>query len=336
MHFANPNALWWLALAPVLVLFYRAAFRRRRAALEQFVSAPLVAGLAGGVSWPARRWKAVLVIATVVAATVALAQPRWGFEWREVKHRGLDLFVVLDVSKSMLAEDVRPNRLTQAKFAVKDLLQRLAGDRVGLVAFAGTAFVQCPLTVDREAFRLTLNSTEPGLIPRGGTAIGLAIETAVKAFAAGEGRDRAIVLITDGEDTAGDPLAAAEHAAAQGVRVYPIGVGTTAGELIPVRENGAGLEFLKDREGQVVKSRLNDEVLKQIALKTHGIYVRSAAGNFGIDTICEKGLNQLQRGDYAARLQKQYFERYQWPLGIATLCLVLELFLGEQRREGRP
>jgi Ca-activated chloride channel family protein len=332
MQFGNPSLFWLLAMVPLLAVFLTWAFRARRRALDRFAAPPLGENLAASVSRTARRWKAVLLVGAVFFAAIAMAGPRWGWEWRQVKRRGVDVFVVLDVSKSMLTEDVRPNRLTQAKFAVNDLLQKLEGDRAGLIAFAGTAFVQCPLTVDYEAFRLTLNDAGPSTIPRGGTAIGLAIRTALKAFEAGEGRDHAIVLITDGEDTEGDPLAAADEAAKNGVRIYAIGVGTSEGELIPVHAEGGATEFLKDKEGKVVKSRLNEDVLRGIALKTEGIYVRSAAGDFGIDTIYDKGITQLHREEYEARLQKKYFERFQWPLGIAFALLLLESFVSDRRK----
>ena len=332
MQFGNPTNFWWLAVLPVLIVFLVWAYRARRRALERFASPPLSDKLAASVSRPARRWKAVLLVAGILFGALALAQPRWGFEWREVKRKGVDVFVLLDVSKSMLTEDVRPNRLTQAKYACEDLLAKLQGDRVGLIAFAGTAFVQCPLTVDYEAFRLTLKDASPGIIPRGGTAIGPAIRTALKAFEAGEGRDRAIVLITDGEQTESDALAAAEEAAKAGVHIYAIGVGTADGELIPVREDGKAMEFLKDQEGKVVKSRLDEATLKQLALKTQGIYVRSAAGDFGMDTIYEKGIGQLQRQEAEAKLQKRYFERFQWPLGIGFALLMLEAFVSDRRK----
>jgi Ca-activated chloride channel family protein len=332
MQFGNPSSFWLLALVPVLAAFLVWAFRARRRALERFASPPLVDRLADSVRPVARCWKAVFVVAVVLFTTLALAQPRWGFEWHEVKHKGVDIFVLLDVSKSMLTEDVRPNRATQAKYAVQDLLEKLRGDRIGLIAFAGTAFVQCPLTVDYEAFRLTLKDADPQIIPRGGTAIGAAMRTALKGFEAGEGRDRAIVLITDGEQTEGDALAAADEAAKAGVKIYAIGVGTAEGELIPVREEGKQMEFLKDREGKVVKSRLDEETLKQIALKTGGIYVRSAAGDFGIDTIYDKGIAQLQRKEFEAHLQKRYFERFQWPLGVAFALLVVERFVSDRRK----
>ena len=332
MQFGNPTMFWLLVIALVLILFLVWAFKARRRALTQFAAEPLAEKLAASVNRAARRWKAVFLVGAVLFAALALTQPRWGFEWREVKRKGVDIFVLLDVSKSMLTEDVRPNRLTQAKFAVKDLLQKLEGDRIGLIAFAGTAFVQCPLTIDYEAFRLTLNDADPGVIPRGGTAIGLAIRTALKAFEASEGHDHAIILITDGEETESDAKEAAEEAAKKGIHIYAIGVGSSEGELIPVREEGKQLDFLKDNEGKVVKSRLNMEILNEITTATHGFPVRSAAGDFGLDTIYENGIHQLKREEYEARLQKKYFERYQWPLGLAFVFLALECFISDRRK----
>ena len=332
MQFGNPQMFYWLAVVPVLVLFLAWAYRARRRALAQFAAQPLADRLTRNLRPVVRRWQAVLLVAGVLFAVLALAQPRWGFEWRQVKRKGVDVFVVLDVSKSMLTEDVRPNRLTQAKFAVEDLLAKLQGDRIGLIAFAGTAFVQCPLTVDYDAFRLALKDADPRVIPRGGTAIAAALRTALQAFEAGEGSDRAIVIITDGEATEGNALAAADEVAKAGVRIYAIGVGSVEGELIPVREDGKGMEFLKDREGKVVKSRLDEETLQQLALKTQGIYVRSAAGDFGIETVYEKGIAQLQRKAHEERLQKKYFERFQWPLGVGVVLLVIEMFVSDRKR----
>jgi Ca-activated chloride channel family protein len=169
-------------------------------------------------------------------------------------------------------------------------------------------------------------------MPRGGTAIGLAIQTALKSFEASEGRDHVIVLITDGEDTEGDPVGAAEEAAKQGVRIYAIGVGTAEGELIPVRQSDGSTEFLKNKQGEVVKSRLNEEALREIALKTHGMYVRSTPGDFGIDAIYDRGIAGLHRGEYEAPQQRKYFERFQWPLGVAFALLVLESFVSDRRK----
>ena len=332
IHFGNPVALWGLVLVPVLGLFLIWAYRARRRSLARFAAPPLAARLTRSVRPVVRQWKAVLLVSGLLLLALALAQPRWGYEWRQVKRNGVDVFVVLDVSKSMLTEDVRPNRLAQAKFAVEDLLTKLQGDRVGLIAFAGTAFVQCPLTVDYEAFRLALREADPRLIPRGGTAIAAALRTALKSFEAGAGSDRAVVIITDGEATEGDAVVAAKEVAAAGVRIYAIGVGSVEGELIPVREDGKGMEFVKDRDGKVIKSRLDEETLQQLALQTQGIYVRSAAGDFGMETVYEKGIAQLQRKAHEERLQKRYFERFQWPLGIGLVLLVIEMFVSDRKR----
>lgn len=332
MQFGRPTWFWLLALIPALALLLVWAFRARRRALEKFVSQPLVGRLTSTVRPSVRRWKAVLLVVAILFSILALVEPRWGFEWRQVKRKGVDVFVLLDVSKSMLTEDVRPNRLTQAKFAVEDLLGKLEGDRVGLIAFAGTAFVQCPLTVDYEAFRLALKDADTRIIPRGGSAVGLALRTALKGFEAGEGRDRAIVLISDGEETSTDALAAAEEAAKAGARVYAIGVGTTEGDLIPIREPGHPLEYVKNPEGAVVKSRLDESLLKQLALATQGIYVRSVAGDFGMETVYAKGIGQLKHKEVEEQKQKRYFERFQWPLGIALLLLVIEMFLSDRRK----
>jgi len=333
MNFRDPSQLWLLWLVPLLVIGLLAAFRARRRALERFASPALAETLTGSVNRSARRWKAVCLVGAVFFSVIALAGPRWGWEWRQTKSRGVDVFVILDLSKSMLTEDVRPNRLAQAKFAVEDLLNKLPGDRVGLIGFAGTAFVQCPLTVDYEAFRLTLQDASPGIMPRGGTAIGLAIRTALKGFDASESRDRAIVLITDGEDNQDDdPLGAADEAAKQGVRIYAIGVGTAEGDLIPVRGDDGQMEFVKDGQGAVVKSRLDEELLREIALRTHGMYVHSAAGDFGIDAICDRGIAHLRHGEFQALLQRKYFERFQWPLGMALAMLLAESLISDRRR----
>jgi Ca-activated chloride channel family protein len=330
--FGSPFAFWLLVIVPVLILFLTWSFRARRRALEQFVAPPLAARLTASVRPVARRWKAGLLIATVLFAVISLTRPQWGFEWREVKRKGVDIFVLLDVSKSMLAEDVRPNRLSQAKFAVEDLLQKLEGDRIGLIAFAGTAFVQCPLTIDYDAFRMTLRDADPKIIPRGGTALAAAVRTALKGFEAGESGDRAMVIITDGEQTEGEIADVAAEANREGVRVYTIGVGTSEGELIPIRSDQAAMDFVKDSAGKVVKSRLDEEPLKKLALDTQGIYVRSAAGDFGMDTIYEKGIARLQRKEQDARLQKRHFEQFQWPLAIALAFLLMEGFIIDRRR----
>ncbi|HOE01517.1 MAG TPA: VWA domain-containing protein, partial [Kiritimatiellia bacterium] len=217
-----------LLLAPVAALLL-ALLKRRRRAIHRLVAAEALPTLAP--AWnPARaRSRLALRLAALVFLIVALARPQWGFHWEEVRRKGLDLMIVLDTSRSMLAADIKPSRLQQAKWGVRDLLRNLRGDRVGLVPFAGSSIVQCPLTVDYAAFTMTLDDLYAGIIPRGGTAIAQALQTAMNAFPAESAADRVILLITDGEDHEGDPLALLPELKAKNIRVYTIGIGTLEG-----------------------------------------------------------------------------------------------------------
>ncbi|MBM3891104.1 MAG: VWA domain-containing protein [Verrucomicrobia bacterium] len=335
MKFGTLIALHALWLVPLLVAFFWLARRQRRLALERFAAPHLWPVMAP--AWNSRLgvWRAALLTVVVALSLVALGHPRWGFHWQEVRRRGIDIFVALDVSKSMLAQDVRPNRLEQAKLAVRDLLKEAIGDRVGLIAFAGTAFANCPLTLDHAAVQMTLDDLTTGSIPLGGTDIGGAIREAIRGFAQGADRNRALIIITDGEATTGDPMSAAKSAANINVKIFTIGIGTTAGELIPVAAEGGAREFLKDREGKTVLSRLDEATLQQIALNTGGYYVHATAGNFGLDTIYKNGIAGMEPKDYETQLVRQYEERFQWPLGLALVLLVAEALLRERWKEAK-
>jgi Ca-activated chloride channel family protein len=306
---------------------------RRRGAerLGAFASLGLVPRLAPEVDPRlAVRRIAVRVIALVLLV-LALAGPKWGFHWQEVHREGIDLIVALDTSRSMLATDVKPNRLERAKYAVMDLLPLLQGDRIGLVAFAGTAFLECPLTLDYAAFERSLRAVDVGIIPRGGTAIARAIDTALAGFEARQGKYEAIILITDGEDHEGDVKAAAQRAAEQGVKIYTIGIGTSEGELLPLDKGG----FVKDAHGQVVKSRLNDETLKDIALATGGAYVQGLGPSLGLDQVFRDHIATMERRDLASTLERRYEERFQIPLAAVILLLAIEAAMPLRRVAGR-
>jgi Ca-activated chloride channel family protein len=228
--------------------------------------------------------------------------------------------VVLDTSKSMLAADIPPNRLQQAKWAVRDFVRHLKGDRIGLVAFAGSSFLQCPVTVDYAAFTMMLDDLYAGIIPRGGTAIAQALENAAESFDRESESDKVIILITDGEDHEGDPVEMAEKLKDEKIRLYSIGVGTPEGELIPAQGGG----YVKDEQGRVVKSTINETLLEELARKTGGFYVRSAPGDFGLDRIYKLGISGLQRDEQETRLAKVYKERFVWFAGAALLLLLIE------------
>lgn len=265
------------------------------------------------------RRRTVLRLAALFCILLALTRPQWGFHWEEVNHQGLDILVVLDTSKSMLAEDIRPNRLQQAQWAVADFSKKLKGDRIGLVAFAGSSFLQCPATADYAAFNMMLNDLYAGIIPRGGTAIGQALETARESFDTDRAADRVIILITDGEDHEGNPMHTAEKLRDENIKLFCIGVGTTDGELIP-SQNG----YVKDNAGRVVKSSLNETLLEQLARTTGGFYVRSAPGDFGLDRIYKLGIAGLQRAEQETRLARVYEERTVWFAAAALLFLLAE------------
>jgi Ca-activated chloride channel family protein len=333
MNFAQPY--WLLAgLAACLFLLwrYRAFNRQQRAALARFVSPRLFAKLTATVSARRRRLKQGVFIAGIACLFVALARPQIGFRWEEAHRKGIELLVAVDTSKSMLTEDVKPDRLDRTKLAVNDLVNNPNGDGIGLLAFAGDAFLQCPITLDYDAFRESLDSLDTSTIPRGGTDIGGAIREAQSVLDARPGKEKILVLITDGEDLGGDAVVAAQAAAKDGMKIFTVGVGTAAGDLIPVPDPNGGTDFVKDSDGQFVKSRLDEPTLKQIAAATGGMYEPLGQQGQGLTAIYDQGLAPFTRHDLASRRTKVYLERFQWPLLAGLLCFASELLIGARKR----
>lgn len=335
MKFAQP--IWLLigiGACAALVWRYRRFDQKQRADLAKFASDHLIAQLTASVSTTRRNLKRGLVMAGVALIALSLARPLVGFRWEEAKRKGLDLLIAVDTSKSMLAQDVKPDRLTRAKMAVEDLLQKLEGDRVGLIAFAGNAFLQCPLTLDYDAFRQSLDALDTSIIPRGGTDIAAAVHEAEAALKNNGNHERILVLITDGEDLEGKALGAVRDAVKNGLKIFTVGVGSTNGELIPVPDEKGGTQFLKDASGQFAKSRLDESMLKQIADAASGSYQPLGQQAQGLEILYRDGLSKFTKHDIASRLRKVYLERFQWPLALGLLCLVLEPLLGI--RKPRP
>ncbi|MFT5388195.1 MAG: Ca-activated chloride channel family protein [Lysobacterales bacterium] len=291
--------------------------------MRQFVSARFISELVEQFSFRRRKVKHILLIGVVVFSLLALARPQWGFEWREIKREGLDILFVIDTSKSMLTQDVKPNRLERTKFAVKDVIKKLKGDRVGLLAFSGDAFMMCPLTNDYGGFLLTLNELNVNVVPRGGTDLERAIEVALEGYGDVLSKHKAIVIITDGDNLEGSPLAQAKLAKQKGIKIYTIGVGTAEGELIKISDAGS-TNYLKDAQGNVIKSRLNESLLKDIALETEGIYIRSSGFDFGLDVLYEKELSKLEKRQIESKMERQFYDRFQFPLALALLLLIGE------------
>ena len=332
MIWHTPQFLWLLLCVPLVAGLLVWALRRRRCALEQFAQASLLAVLLPDTNQRTHYWRSGLLVGALTLLLIALAGPRWGFQWEEVRREGADIVVVLDTSRSMLATDITPTRLERAKLALRDFVQHLQGDRIGLVTFAGSAFIQCPLTLDYGAFLESLRSVTVGIIPKGGTALGEAIGTGLAAFENQPGQHHALLIITDGEDHDGQVQAASQQAVEKGIKIYTVGVGSPEGELIPLSIDGRR-SFLKDRQGQVVKSRLDTETLQQIALTTGGAYVYDTGPNLGLGEIYTRYLSQLEKRDLTSILEQRYAERFQLPLAVGFLLLALEACLRDRRSQ---
>jgi len=333
MTFADPQAWHLLMLLPLIAAGLHFFYIYRCKMTSLFIQDHLQEEIAQGFSKKQYRLKAIFLMAAFVLMVVALSRPQWGYQVLSVKRHGLDIMVVIDVSKSMLTRDVLPSRLERTKLAIKDLIMKLNGsDHIGLMAFAGDAMVMCPFTYDYNGFLLSLDDLGVDSIPRGGTNISQAIDESVKAYQNLTDSDKAVVLVTDGEDEEGDAIQAARRAQEKGVRIYTVGVGTREGDLIRVTDADGQTEFLKDADGNFVKSHLNENLLQQIAYITHGAYIHSGAERFGLDYLYDQQLSKLKKHDAEEKKARIYDERFQWPLTAAFIFLLAEaIFLNRKR-----
>ena len=274
-------------------------------------------------------------VAAFVFTILALAGPKWGYHWQEIHRQGIDLFIALDLSKSMLAEDVKPNRLSRAKREIGDLLDILPADRVGIIAFSGASFVVCPLTLDHEVARMFLDDLRVGEIERPGTDIGSVIGRASKSFQSAGGAHRAIVLISDGEDLEGKGLQAARRAKEAGIKIFCVGIGTATGAPIPVMDAQGRKGFLKDRQGKTVVTKLGGDSLQKIAIQTGGAYLQVGGGPFQLASFYKNHIWKMEKRDLGETRKKVYENRFQWPLSVALLLLVLG-FIMEDRMILKP
>lgn len=330
MSFAYPI----LAVAAVLCFFaYIALFavfqKKKTSLLSKFAAATLLPTLEANLSKFKVWLKGVCIALSVALILLALARPQWGYKWEEQKQLGLDIVFALDTSKSMLAEDIKPNRLERAKLAISDIVDRLDGDRVGLVAFSGQAFLQCPVTLDYGAFKMSLEALDTNIIQRGGTNIAAAIDEADAALAKTKNQ-KIIILISDGEELESSGVARAERISKEeNAKIFTLGVGSTNGEPIPVRDARGNLGFLKDENGKLVSSILNESLLKAVAEATGGFYAPLADN--GMDEIFEKGISKMSKSELSSKMKKVAIERFQIPLAIAIAILVFEFVLGTRR-----
>lgn len=339
LHFAQP---FWIiaglvACAGVVGLFIRFD-RRREADLTKLIHPRFRQRLTEGFSPGLRNLKRGLWLLAVLLVFTAVARPQKGHEWREVKRKGIDILFAVDTSRSMLADDLTPNRLERARLGIIDFVSRLEGDRVGLIPFAGSAFALCPLTLDYEAFRESLNALDTDLIPRQGTDLASAIKEAERLFKENGNNHRVLVLLTDGEDLQGDVIDAAKAAAKNGMAIYTIGVGSPGGSTIPLVMRNGRKDFVRDETGNVVRTTLDETTLKKIATETNALYVPLGRGAEGLNTIYQEKLRLVPKSERDQRMERIPLERFEWPLGAAILLLLLEFFITDRRRakKARP
>ncbi len=330
MRFAHPQLLWLLlVIPPALLVFFWWAWRKRQQLLGQFIRARLLSALTVGLSPVRQKIRAGCLIAAVALLLVALARPQYGFDLQKVEQRGLDIVVAIDTSKSMLAEDIAPNRLERARLAALDLMQQAKDDRLGLVAFAGDAFLECPLTIDDTAFRQSVEALDVNTIPQGGTAIASAINAALTAFKEG-GHYKVLVLLTDGEDNDTGALEAAQDAAKNRLKIFTVGIGTAEGTLLRIKDANGNSDYVRDPDGNVVKSHLNEALLREIAGATGGFYLPLRPNT--MDALYEQGIAPLPESESQERLVRRYHEQFHWPLLAAIILLLGEMLLPERRR----
>ncbi|HST31453.1 MAG TPA: VWA domain-containing protein [Chthoniobacterales bacterium] len=332
MSFGAPVWFWALLAIPILALLFVRSEQRASVRLREFVSPLLLPQLSATVNRSRRLVRFGFLMLGLAFAINALARPQWGYIYEDVKRKGLDLLFAVDTSRSMLSNDVAPNRLGRVKLAGQDLINQLQGDRVGLIAFAGRAFLQAPLTIDYEAAVESINDLDTKTIPEGGTNISEAINLAIKTFGKSATGNRALIIFTDGEELSGDAVKVAKSAAEAGLKIFTIGVGTPQGSLIPITTDDGETAFVKDSAGQVVKSKLDEKRLHDIAQATGGFYLNLGDSPRTMSQLYQQGLSKMKAAEIEARLSRRPIERYEWPLGAALVALATSILIGERKK----
>jgi Ca-activated chloride channel homolog len=335
MRFGSPEYFYLLLLFIPLIFFLVWSQKKKKQLLDFFLSKSLVYRLLDPLTLKRLKIDTILTGFAVFFLILALTQPRWGYYWKDLTQEGVDIIVALDVSNSMLAQDIKPNRLERAKHKIIDLLSMLEGDRIGLVAFAGTSYLQCPLTLDYSAARIFLNAIDTNLIPVQGTAIGHAIRTSVEAFNEEDTQSRVIILITDGEDHTGDALPSAKWAKEHETKIFAIGIGQNIGAPIP-NNHTKNPGFKKDKYGEVILSKLDEPTLQKMSLHTKGSYVRSVSGDMDLQKIYLDNIkHNVEKNEIKTERRRILKERFQWMIFVSLLCLLLR-YARKQKFEEKP
>ncbi len=328
-RFANPEYLYLLLLLPVMIALFIINEFRRRNSLKKLGETTLINRLIPEISGIRPVFKFLIQLLALSAAVIMLARPQFGSRIEEVKKQGVEVIIALDVSNSMLAEDIQPNRLTRAKQAISRLVDNLENDKIGLIVFAGDAYTQIPVTTDYVSAKMFLSTINPEMVPKQGTAIGAAIDLASRSFTPGEGKSKAMIIITDGENHEDDPVSAAGEAAKTGIVIHTIGIGSAEGVPVPVATGGRR-DYLKDADGSTVITKLDEEILKKIAMSAGGNYIRASNSNIGLDEIFND-IRKMKKEELESTMYTEYNDQFQIFAAIAILFLLFDILIMDRK-----
>jgi Ca-activated chloride channel family protein len=328
-RFANPDFLYLLLLLPAMSVLYFISELRKKRALKRLGDLKLVGSLVPELSRIRPLFKFILQLIAFSAAVIMLSRPQFGSKIEDVKKQGVEVIIALDVSNSMLAEDIQPDRLTRAKQSLSHLIDNLDNDKIGLIVFAGDAYTQIPVTTDYISAKMFLSTINPDLVPKQGTAIGAAISLGIRSFSPGEGKSKAMIIITDGENHEDEPVTIAEEASKAGIIIHTIGIGSTEGVPVPVTINGKK-DYLKDSDGNTVITKLDEEILKKIALSANGSYVRASNSNIGLDEIF-KEIKKMKKQELESTMYTEYNDQFQIFAAITILLLMIDFIIMERK-----
>lgn len=335
MRYENPDLLNWLIIVPVFMALSYIGFYLKKRNLNQLILPALWPKIIPSLSFTRRFWKRAALITAISVLIICLARPQWGVRFEKIERKGLDIFIALDTSLSMSAQDIRPSRFKKAIREIQGLINALKGDRVGLIAFSGESFIQSPLTRDYSAARLFLNQMKIGMIPTPGTNLTDAIKIALSSFQKKDSRKKILIVFSDGEQFAKHSLAMAEKAKKQGVIIYTVGIGSGEGEPIPIiNKNGTISGYKKDKTGSVVLSKMNESLLKQIAVNTSGTYFHSDKSVLVVDALYRE-ISNLERSDIESEMMQRHEEQYQWFLLLVFILLIFDSLFFERKPVSR-
>ena len=328
-RFANPDFLYLLLLLPALILLYVLDSIRKKRAFQRLGDIKLVEQLAPELSKSRPIVKFLIQLLAFSSAIIMLARPQFGSKIEDVKKQGVEVIIALDVSNSMMAEDIQPNRLTRAKQAISHLVDNLDNDKIGLIVFAGDAYTQIPITTDYVSAKMFLSTIGPDMVPKQGTAIGAAINLGVRSFSPGEGKSKAMIIITDGENHEDNPVTSAEDAAKAGIIIHTIGIGSTEGVPVPVNNKGKK-DYLKDIDGNTVISKLDEDILKKIAISANGSYVRASNSNIGLDEIFSD-IKKMKKQELESTMYTEYNDQFQVFAAITLFLLLIDFIVMDRK-----